>query len=185
MPQTDASGVRFCTAPQNTRAHTAAVHFTGTEGICLNPNSMQSVSGQCVPQTNQGDIHIVNIWPHMHKLGVHQQIVINRAGGTTETLHDAPFDFNSQISYPTDTVIHPGDTLTTTCSYDNTTSAKVPFGEDTQDEMCYGFLTAWPVGALTTPMTGSATGSIFQQLRCENNLSILQSCNGLADIPKN
>jgi hypothetical protein len=162
------------------------VHFTGTEGICLNPNAQQSVTGQCVPQTNQGDIHIVNVWPHMHKLGIHQQIIINRSGGTTEMLHDAPFDFNSQISYPVDVVIHPGDTLTTTCTYDNTTSAKVPFGENTQDEMCYGFLTAWPVGALTTTAMGnSPTGSIFQQLRCENNLSILQSCNGLADVPKN
>jgi hypothetical protein len=185
-PQTDTSGVRFCTAPQNTRPHTAAVHFTGSEGICLNPNSQQTVTGQCVPQTNQGDIHIVNVWPHMHKLGVRQQIVINRTGGKTEMLHDAPFDFNTQVSYPVDVVIHPGDTLTTSCFYDNTTSAKVPFGENTQDEMCYGFLTAWPVGALTTtPMGGSPTGGLFQELRCENNLSILQSCNGLADVPKN
>lgn len=188
VPQTDASGVKFCTAPANTRPHTAGVHFTGSEGICLQPDSQQEVSGVCNPQQNQGDIHIVNVWPHMHKLGTRMQITITRADGTLETLHDQPFDFNAQISYPKDVVIHPGDSLQTNCFYDNTTSMQVPFGENTQDEMCYGFITAWPAGALAVDPTKvdivQLLGStIQQQRRCMNLTSILQSCNGLADYP--
>jgi hypothetical protein len=188
VPQTDASGVKFCTAPANTRPHLAGVHFTGSEGICLQPNSQQEVSGVCNPMQNQGDIHIVNVWPHMHKLATRMQITITRADGTMETLHDQPFDFNSQISYPKDVVIHPGDSMTTNCFYDNTTSMQVPFGENTQDEMCYGFVTAWPAGALQVDPTKidivQLIGSGIQQTRrCMNLVSILQSCNGLADYP--
>ncbi|HEX3595962.1 MAG TPA: hypothetical protein VHU80_12710 [Polyangiaceae bacterium] len=187
-PQTDTSGVKFCTAPANTRPHTAGVHFTGSEGICLPPNAQQEVSGVCNPIQTQGDIHIVNIWPHMHKLGTRMQVTITRTDGTMETLHDQLFDFNAQISYPKDVVIHPGDTMTTNCYFNNTTSAQVPFGENTQDEMCYGFVTAWPAGALAVDPTKvdivQLIGSGIQQTRrCMNLVSILQSCNGLADYP--
>jgi hypothetical protein len=186
--QTDTSGVRFCTAAANTRPHTAGVHFTGSEGICLNPNSQQEVSGTCNPQTDKGDIHIVNVWPHMHKLGVRQQLTITRVDGSTEMLHDQPFDFNAQISYPKDVVIHPGDSITTNCFYNNTTTDKIPFGENTQDEMCYGFVTAWPAGALAVDPTKidplMTIGQGIQQVRrCMNLTSIFQSCNGLADYP--
>jgi hypothetical protein len=184
----DSSGVRFCTGAANTRPHLAGVHFTGSEGICLMPNSQQTVTGTCNPQTDKGDIHIVNVWPHMHKLATHQQVTITRADGSTEVLHDQPFDFNSQITYPKDVVIHPGDSLTTTCSYNNTTSDKVPFGENTQNEMCYSFITAWPAGALAVDPTKidivQLIGSGIQQTRrCMNLTSIFDSCNGLADYP--
>ncbi|HEX4335654.1 MAG TPA: hypothetical protein VH062_07040 [Polyangiaceae bacterium] len=188
VPQTDASGVKFCTAPANTRPHTAGVHFTGSEGICLNPNAQTEVSGVCNPIQTQGDIHIVNVWPHMHKLGTRMSVTITRADGTMETVHDQPFDFNAQISYPKDVVIHPGDSMQTNCYYDNTTAAKVPFGENTQDEMCYGFITAWPIGALAVDPTKIDVvqligAGIQQKNRCMNLVSILQSCNGLADYP--
>jgi hypothetical protein len=188
VPQTDSSGVRFCTAAANTRPHTAGVHFTGSEGICLMPNSQQQVSGVCNPQTDKGDIHIVNVWPHMHKLATHQKVTITRADGSTEVLHDQPFDFNSQITYPKDVVIHPGDSLSTTCSFNNTTAEKVPFGENTQAEMCYSFVTAWPAGALAVDPTKidiiQLIGAGIQQTRrCMNLTSIFDSCNGLADYP--
>ncbi len=190
----DRSGVRFCTAPANTRAHTATVTFTGSEGICLPPNSSNfEVSGNCQPRSDMGDIHIVSAWPHMHKLGVRMQINVTRAGvgdagGPVETLHDGPFDFNSQTQFAEDMVLHAGDTMQTNCFYDNTTDQKVPFGENTQDEMCYGFITAWPANALVTDPKDQNfiqnLGKAFQQqTRCLNNVAILQSCNGLADYP--
>jgi hypothetical protein len=40
-----------------------------------------------------------------------------RAGGATETLIDMPFDFNTQLAYPTPTTINQGDKLVTTCTY--------------------------------------------------------------------
>jgi hypothetical protein len=70
--------------------------------------------------------------------------VINRVGGGTEVLIDKPFDFQTQVSYKTPAVVHPGDTLTTTCTF----ATPTPFGESTNQEMCYNFVLAYPAGGL-------------------------------------
>jgi Copper type II ascorbate-dependent monooxygenase, C-terminal domain/Copper type II ascorbate-dependent monooxygenase, N-terminal domain len=189
----DRSGVKFCTANQGARPHTAGVHFTGSEGICIDPGSKREVAGQCSPDYDKGDngdIHIVNVWPHMHLASYRMRIVINRATGGQEVLHDEPFDFNNQLAWPKqDVVLHRGDTMETRCYYDNKTTERVHFGERTQDEMCYGFITAWPAGSLVTagvllnPINWVAL-PIQPALRCLDPTGILQSCNGIADYPK-
>lgn len=178
----DRSGVRFCTAPVDTRPEMAAIHQLGTEGICLPSGQRTEVSGMCTPREDMGDIHVINVSPHMHKLGVRQEVEIIREDGTREMLHEGAFAFDSQISYPVDAIIHPGDRLETRCTYENTTSDAVPFGEQTQEEMCYAYLTAWPAGSLT--MTGdTAAGAASNLNRCVDLLSVLESCNGFADAP--
>jgi hypothetical protein len=188
----DSSGVTYCTAPPNTRPHTAGVSFTGSEGICLEVNSQQQVGGNksvCNPKDDQ-DIHIINIWPHMHKLGNRMKVDVKRAGtGEVVSLHDKPFDFNTQVTYPiNDFVMKAGDTLETTCFFGNNTAERVHFGERTQDEMCYGFITAWPYqGLVSDPATINfleLIGTGIQQVnRCMNLVGILDSCNGLSDYP--
>jgi hypothetical protein len=186
----DRSGVRVCTAPKGTRPELAGVHFTGTEGICVGPGSRQEVSGICNPRDDVGDVHIIGAWPHMHKLGRHMKISVLRKDGREEVMHDEPFDFQSQVYYPfaqDQWVLHPGDRLRTDCTYQNDANSSVPFGERTQDEMCYGFITAWPAGALENDPNDLAqlVGGPFQQdRRCLNPLSILQSCNGINDVPQ-
>jgi cytochrome c5 len=187
----DASGVTFCTAPANTRAHTAGVSFTGSEGICIQPHTQGQVGGSlsvCNPPDTQ-DIHIISIWPHMHKLGNRMNVSLFRKAGNVEVLHDKPFDFNTQVQYPQpDVVLKAGDTMQTTCYYNNTTEEAVHFGERTQDEMCYGFIVAWPYQALQAdPATIDGlefVGQALQQVnRCMKLTSILDSCNGLGDYP--
>jgi hypothetical protein len=82
--------------------------------------------------------------PHMHAHGTHMKVEINRQDGSTDVLHDADFDFNFQTTYYGDTWLMPGDTITTTCTYDTL----VTFGYRTDDEMCYLLATASPAGAL-------------------------------------
>jgi hypothetical protein len=72
---------------------------------------------------------------------------VNRANGTKEVVHDAPFDFNYQRSYAVDVVLNPGDSLTTDCRY----SEPAVFGQPTDQEMCYLFSMAYPKGALASP----------------------------------
>ncbi|MFM2420989.1 MAG: hypothetical protein RL385_5712, partial [Pseudomonadota bacterium] len=127
--------------------------------------------------------HIVGVWPHMHKLARRQKLVVQRAGGTSETIHDEAFDFNAQIFYPKDVVLHPGDKLETHCLYDNDTNGQVHFGENTQQEMCYSFIMAWPAGALANAPSFLDSGA-YSLNRCAENLSILNSCNGAQDAPK-
>jgi hypothetical protein len=143
--QMDASGVEVCVT-EKLRTHEAAVHWLGTQNL----NTI-TATGTCTP-INTEPVTILSASPHMHLQGRHMKTVINRKGGSTEVLLDEPFDFNTQISYETPAVIQPGDTLTTTCTYANPT----PFGQRTNEEMCYNFVIAYPAGQL---------GQLFQFLR--------------------
>jgi mono/diheme cytochrome c family protein len=135
--QLDGSGVEVCVTDK-LRPNNAATHWLGTEAL----NKTEAV-GTCRP-TNQGDVTILTSTPHMHVQGRHMKTVINRAAGGTEVLIDEPFDFNTQISYKTPAVIKKGDTLTTTCTY----ATPTPFGQGTNEEMCYNFVMAYPAGGL-------------------------------------
>lgn len=183
--QQDGTGVEFCTAPAGTRPHTAGVSSTGTEGICIEPLSSKEVSGNCVPRTDLGDIHIIGLSPHMHRAGTRMRVEIDRANGVQDVLHDAAFSFDYQTFYSKDAVLRPGDTMRTRCYYQNLTSARVPYGQRTQDEMCYGWVWAWPLGALQNAAPPNPfVADTLPQHRCMGDLDILQSCNGLADTPK-
>jgi hypothetical protein len=60
----------------------------------------------------------------MHLEGTHMKITVKRANGTSEVLHDKPFDFAYERLYQTDLIT---------------------------DEMCYVFTMAYPKGALVAP----------------------------------
>jgi hypothetical protein len=136
--QTDQSGVELCVT-EKLRPKEAAVHWLGTQAL-----SKVNATGTCSPRL-AGPVNIISSSPHMHVQGRHMKTVINRSGGAQEILIDEPFDFNTQISYATPAVINPRDTLTTTCTYAQPT----PFGQGTNQEMCYNFVTAYPAGQLT------------------------------------
>jgi hypothetical protein len=182
----DRTGLRFCTAGRNTRPHEAAVHTLGSEGICIDPFTRNhEVAGSCQPRTDMGDIHITGVWPHMHKLARRMQVTVRRSGGQSEVIHDAPFDFNAQIFHPKqDVIVRAGDSVETRCFFDNDSAEYIKYGERTQDEMCYAFITAWPAGSLLPPGGGGDGTSLGLPLnRCADPLSIFGSCNGILDAP--
>lgn len=186
----DRTGVRVCTSGSVARDKAAAVHFLGTEGICVPPaHTGYEVVGSCSPRADQGDIHILNVAPHMHRLGRHMQVNIRRRDGRVEVLHDEPFYYlGTKLEHATDVVISPGDTLETRCTYENDTIMAVPFGEKTSDEMCFAFVTAWPAGALSVdPLTldplRTLSVGVQASRRCLDPIGILGSCNGFADSP--
>jgi len=145
---TDRSGVKVCVT-RTPRQHEAAVHWLGTPLIALQAGRETTVSGNCTPA---GNATILSVSPHMHQYGTHMRTVINRSGGGTEMLHDGVFRFENQVDYPKRpaVVINPGDTLTTSCTYNNTSNSLVTFGENTEDEMCFNFVLAYPVGSLAS-----------------------------------
>jgi hypothetical protein len=159
--QLDKSVVQVCTVPAGMRPHTASVTWVGTEDLNGNkwfggagmPAHQSSVfSGTCDPlregMNSTEPIHIIGFWPHMHQLGTNMKAVVNHKNGMKETIFDKPFDFNYQIHYFQKYDLMPGDTLTASCTYNNTTAMGVPFGESSDTEMCYNFTFAWPAHAL-------------------------------------
>jgi hypothetical protein len=159
--QTDHTAVQVCTVPAGARPHTATMTWLGTEDLGGNKwfggqgmpaHTMSNFSGTCKPlregMNSTDPIHILAFWPHMHTLGVNMKTVVNHAGGMSETIFDKPFDFNHQVHYPQLYDLKAGDTLTATCTFNNTTDHGVPFGESTDTEMCFQFAYSWPAHAL-------------------------------------
>jgi hypothetical protein len=153
----DSSAVEICTVPAGSQKHTAGMTWLGTEnfnGPFGMPARMKSeYSGTCLPSRegmNATDpIRIFTFWPHMHNYGRHMKTVINRVDGKNEEIFDKPFDFNYQITYPATIDLNPGDTITSTCTFMNTSDLNVAFGPSTEQEMCYQFAFSYPVRALS------------------------------------
>jgi hypothetical protein len=144
---TDASGVEICVQtkkPTNVAGMTWLGYDQGavisaTTGVC---NPAVTWTGTCRPQSTQ-PIHILFVTPHLHQTGRHLKAVIDGPNGQ-RILHDAAFDFNYQITYKSQDVLMPGETITTTCTF----SEPQCFGQATSAEMCYLFTYSWPKGAL-------------------------------------
>ncbi len=133
----DASGVEVCVS-EDPPEHVTTRSWVGTDSI----NGV-SASGVCDP-AGQERIHIVLASPHMHLKGRHMRVVINRADGREEVVHDLPFSFENQRDYPQDLWLDPGDRISTTCTFNE----PARFGRGTNQEMCYWFAMHYPAGAL-------------------------------------
>jgi hypothetical protein len=134
----DASGLEVCVT-ETRPEHLVTRSWLGTDRI-----SGTSATGSCSPRANER-IHIVLGTPHMHLKGKHMTVVVHRAGGMDDIVHDEDFAFENQRDYPEDLWLEPGDSIETTCEY----SSPASFGAGTNQEMCYWFALHYPAGALT------------------------------------
>ncbi len=143
----DNSGATFCTTDQ-LRPNDADVMAFGSPSFSLPPHQKTTVqSTWTVPNGifPNGEVKLIRGWPHMHLLGVGQNTIAMRGDtmvgdlGSTST-----YSFQNQISYPLDITLKTGDTITTKCLFDNHTDSTVSYGENTQSEMCYNFVTYYP-----------------------------------------
>ena len=152
-PVPDQSGIEICVVPESAvdPQFVAGLTWLGTEDLFLPPNQETARGGMCEPSfKNGGPIHIVKWLPHMHLAGKHMDTWVLRADGTEEHVFSEPFTFDQQISYVQNppVIVNPGDRVFAQCTYHNTTSAAVLFGESTNEEMCYQFAIAYPAGSL-------------------------------------
>jgi hypothetical protein len=151
--ENDASMVQVCTVPAAMRKNIASMTFLGTEDfnsfLGMPPHETSQFGGTCTNEST-GPITIWAFWPHMHKLGRRMTSVITRVDGKTEMAFDSAFDFNLQIHYPLSPmlVLQPGDSITSTCTFENNTDFAVAFGPSTEQEMCYQFAFTYPARAI-------------------------------------
>jgi hypothetical protein len=83
---------------------------------------------------------------------------ILRADGSQQALFDEPYSFGESHFYPKEYAIMTGDEVITSCTFNNDTDRGVPFGESSDDEMCYQFALAYPAHAL-----GNGASSLLGQ----------------------
>jgi dopamine beta-monooxygenase len=85
----------------------------------------------------------------MHQFGRHFSIELDRADGSKVSVMDQGFDVGNQAMVETPFQVLAGDTLKTTCMFQNTSSAAVAYGGPfSGGEMCYGFVVHYPAHAL-------------------------------------
>jgi hypothetical protein len=115
--------------------------FINLNGPFELPASSQATSSvDCVAQS---DVKIIWMSNHMHEFGMSASTQVVRAGtSSVEELHDdATWTYDMQFNptfttWPADApfILHSGDTLRTTCNWNNTTSSSMKFPR----EMCVG-----------------------------------------------
>jgi hypothetical protein len=146
--ETDQSGIDLCTTTELRPYDADIMAFGGVNFSDIGPN--QEATLECttpIPSIVDSafPVTIFQAWPHMHELGREFTSVIEKAGGGTIPLADVPnYDFEYQIAYPTNAVLDVGDSVRTRCTWQNTTSNPVGFGEGTGDEMCFNFVGYYP-----------------------------------------
>jgi hypothetical protein len=94
--------------------------------------------------TAEGSFDINSAMLHMHTLGVSGRLSVLHEDGSETCLLDIPqWDFNWQRDYwlTEPHTIHPGDTISVECTWDNPTDTDVTWGGGTGDEMCLGITT--------------------------------------------
>lgn len=145
---TDSSGIRICTT-RTPQPIAASVSWLGSQFFTIPPrSSSHAIANRCTPSKQTEPIHMLRIWPHMHMRGVRASMQLDRAAGGSEVLLDKPYAFENQKAYETSAVLQPGDSLLSTCYYDNPSNFTVPFGQGTAEEMCHFIVIAYPADQL-------------------------------------
>jgi len=149
----DASGLILYYTPK-LRQYNAGVFTVGQVSLTI-PPGQDSVTEQgtcteyCSKETFSGDIHILSAYNHMHYLGIAQNFSIIRPGESPLMItNDDPYSYDSPVlnEYKTPITVHPGDELTTFCTFQSRSRSEVTtYGQGSYEEMCFVFFTFYPV----------------------------------------
>lgn len=144
--QQDSSGYQLCSTDQ-LRPNDADIVAFGTWNFSIPAQGSADITCDLDIPDAAGTFHGIAGMPHMHKLGTQISTTLLPASGPAVDLGSAaPWNFDAQawtILGP-EAVLKPGDKVRTRCAWDNPTSSDVHFGEQTSDEMCFGFLMYYP-----------------------------------------
>ncbi|MEZ4400205.1 MAG: hypothetical protein R3B06_09310 [Kofleriaceae bacterium] len=158
QPLSGTSGTLFEQATAADIQHLAEIVLAGPTFTLTVPQGVSTQSGTCnISNITSQPIQVFALSQHMHKLGTNLRSVITRSGSPDLVLQDIPYDFESQgfqLTAPT-FELRPGDVLTTSCTYNNTTGATVRFGDSSDDEMCFTDLFYYPAQGASFICTGA------------------------------
>lgn len=135
------SGVEIVEVPEEDVVNEVDLFLPGPFEFTLDPGEVTEATDVCTITQAQT---FFALFPHMHQLGTHFKTTVTTSAGTL-TLHDDDYVFEGQAFTPfTPLPVEPGDTITTTCTWNNTTSETVGWGESSNAEMCFSILYRWP-----------------------------------------
>jgi hypothetical protein len=145
--QQDSSGYQLCTTDQ-LRPNDADILAFGTYQLSIPAQGTADITCDLQVSALTPVLHGIAGMPHMHKLGtVMTTTLLPKDGGAAVDLGTAdPWNFQSQVwtMLGSEATLKAGDTVRARCAWDNPTNNDVHFGEQTADEMCFGFLMYYP-----------------------------------------
>jgi hypothetical protein len=135
------SGVRARSMPAQAVKQMAEMTLGGPLSLTI-PHGRSTQTGQC---TFGHATTLFSVAPHMHQLGVHMKVVAERKSAGNVVLFDDEYSFESQQRYAVDFLqLQAGDVVHVECTYENTTPRTVPWGQSSNDEMCFVGLMGFP-----------------------------------------
>jgi hypothetical protein len=126
----------------------AGMYAFGTFDMSIPPNTTdhQVPVSDCVTGK---DMHVFAAFPHMHKYGTKLTMTRSVAGAAPEMFYEIdPWRFGDQPMDPLDVTVSAADRFDLTCYYTNRTGASVPYGESSEQEMCFFVLFYYPYDSL-------------------------------------
>jgi Copper type II ascorbate-dependent monooxygenase, C-terminal domain/Copper type II ascorbate-dependent monooxygenase, N-terminal domain len=144
--ESDGTGIEMCTT-KNLRPNDADILAFGTQKFTI-PANGATLTKNCtfgVPN-GLGDLTFFAAMPHMHEIGksISTKLEPKGGGAAVDMGTIANWDFQTQYWIPFTAKVKAGDTIRTTCKWQNTRSTEVRYGGDTLDEMCYSFSMYYP-----------------------------------------
>jgi hypothetical protein len=139
-PLSGTSGLEIRRLDPSRVVHEASVSFHGPFTFAIPPG------GAPYSTTHRASLEgktLVAIFPHMHQLGRHFRARIVGSAGET-MLWDDDFQFESQEVAPLPSIpVRPADQLEATCTWVNTSSDTVRWGDSSNAEMCFSILMSY------------------------------------------
>jgi len=110
------------------------------------------VSGWCTSECTQrvGRVQVTNVAFHMHGYAKSTRIRIIRNGTELEPLASLRPWSQPLANLVVSRTLEPGDILILECVYDNDLDEHLHYGDEINDEMCYGFLTVLGQNTMTS-----------------------------------
>jgi hypothetical protein len=144
----DGSGMRVCTT-NTLRPRTASMSWLGNQAFVV-PGGAQDypVRGRCAPAAQTEPIRIMRIAPFMNDLGKHFTMQIDRIDGSTFPLLEGIHEPKVNRSYDVAATLRVGDSILSTCFFDNPSASSVSIGVEADKELCHFFVLASPAYAL-------------------------------------
>jgi hypothetical protein len=119
--------------PSTVQNWVAELYFNRTV-LSVPPGNGQQVTTTCTVPATYGKIGLIGGGSHMHSRGVH--FVANTSTGVN-LIDTTQWDNAPVVTYDPAVMLNPGDSITWTCTYDNTTGSTLTFGDSAlKNEMC-------------------------------------------------
>ncbi len=136
----------FAAAPEANIEHHADIMWFANWGFALPPGQETSSTKSCsVPY----DVEIFGLMSHFHELGTQFEVSAITADGSTKVYEDDDWQHPKYEPFMPTLSLAAGESLSWTCTWDNTRNDWVLPNKGSKDEMCMVFAAAYPKNTLS------------------------------------